>query len=235
MNFVLCFYYTRVPRYEFFGIEMVLNSVNQTSWVQRSYLNVSEQEYLGHGSRSCQATAGNLGVSLSQAVSGSRFKPSSREVAAQQLVARISLQGQFVVDDVPEGTRFHYGSEKNRHFITAIVDENFTMAFSVRAKGDPTQFGSGKDMFFNLMEKIEAEGLHVDRIKADWQFDTESVNARVLHENLARGMGLTATISKTWTARCVAQYGFHPFTIVGYGHCFEVVFKRRQALGENRF
>lgn len=227
MNFVLCLCYTRVQWYEWVGIEMGSNTVNQASWVQRSDLNVSQQEYFGAGHRSCQEAAGRLGVGLSKAVSGSRVGASSLQLLAQQPVARINLQDLFVVNDVLEGTRFHYGSEKARHFITAIVDEDGAMSFSVRAKGDRTQLGSGKDMFINLMEKIEAEGVHVERIKADWQFDTESVNAQVLRMSLAKGMGLTHAISGTWTARCAALYGFHPFSIVQHGHCAKVVFKRR--------
>lgn len=227
MNFVLYFGYKGVPRYEWVGIEMGSNTVNQAFGVQRSDQNVSQHEYFGSSHRSCQEAAGRLGVDLSKAVSGSRVGASSSQLLAQQPVARINLQGQFVVDDVLEGTRFHYGSEKARHFITAIVDEDGAMSFSVRAKGDRTQFGSGKDMFINLMEKIEAEGLHLERIKADWQFDTESVNAQVLRMSLAKGMGLPHAISGTWTARCAALYGFHPFSILQYGHCAEVVLKRR--------
>jgi hypothetical protein len=145
---------------------------------------------------------------------------------AVQNLARLNLIDLISVKEDIEGTHFHYEPEKNRHFIKATVDENNALSFGVRAKGDRAQFGTGRDMFVGLMQKIENEGLTVERVKADWQLDTESVNAQAFRANLAQGMGPRAAAKNTWTGQRLAEYGFRPSSVEQHGYCYNLVFKK---------
>lgn len=139
--------------------------------------------------------------------------------------ARVDLKDEFEVDDSDEEINIVYTAIEHEHFLNATVRNN-VLNFYVRAEGDASTFGSGKDMFISLMNRLEEESIRVDKIQAEWEVDSDSVNTAVFLENLGRGLSPKAAAHDTWTGRLVAQYGFSPRSIEKRRNCYYVMFKK---------
>jgi hypothetical protein len=49
--------------------------------------------------------------------------------------------------------------------------------------------GTGKDMFYSLMNRIKSDGIDVNRIRGSWYSDTGSVNYETFKSLLDGGVG----------------------------------------------
>jgi hypothetical protein len=140
-------------------------------------------------------------------------------------VARVDLKDKFEIKRSHKETTIVYTGVEFEHLLEATV-KNKTLNFYVCALEDASQFGSGKDMFISLMNRLQEESIEVDKIRAEWGIGCNSVNTEVFLNNQKLGMSPPTAARNTWTGRLVAEYGFHPRSIAKHGSCYHVMFKK---------
>lgn len=139
--------------------------------------------------------------------------------------ARVNLTDQYRVQRFRHITTIKYEPIPGEHYITAGIDSQGTLRLSIRAKGERSIYGTGKDMWINLMNKIDEERLYFNRIEDQWDTSTDSDNASEFMSNLERGMNRTEAAKNTWSGRMMGSYNMTPTQFRQSGSSFYVTFE----------
>jgi hypothetical protein len=90
--------------------------------------------------------------------------------------------------------------------------------------------GTGKDMFYSLMNRIKSDGIDVNRIRGSWYSDTGSVNYETFKSLLDGGVGSESAALRTWTGQRAQEFGFdrvESVTETMFGD-YQVIFTKSQ-------
>lgn len=63
-------------------------------------------------------------------------------------------------------------------------------------------------MFSSAMQRLNQEGVQVNKIRGAWLSNTDSVNTAQYSANLAKGMSPNDAALNTWTGKLAQKYGF---------------------------
>ena len=97
--------------------------------------------------------------------------------------------------------------EDGIHGLEVHVDKNGVLGFNIRAQGDASVYGSGRDMFISMMQRLEKDGVAVNKIRGYWMSGTDSVNYQQFIQNASR-LGEAKAAQQTWTGKIASDYGF---------------------------
>jgi large repetitive protein len=101
------------------------------------------------------------------------------------------------------------------------------LGFEVKAGGDASKLGSGKDMFYSLMQRAESEGIAVNGVRGYWIDGTNSTNYMGYRSALKSGLTPHAAALQTWTGQRAAEFGFtHVSAVVDNGRTIMAWFVR---------
>jgi filamentous hemagglutinin len=97
--------------------------------------------------------------------------------------------------------------EDGIHGLEVHIDKNGVLGFNIRAQGDASVYGSGRDMFISMMQRLEKDGVAVNKIRGYWMSGTDSVNYQQFVQN-ASSLGKVKAAQQTWTGKIASDYGF---------------------------
>lgn len=118
------------------------------------------------------------------------------------------------------------------HGLNLEVNANGVLTLEVKAGGDATKLGSGKDMFYSAMQRLSSEKIAVNEIQGFWVSPDllkakDTVNAAEYIANRAKGWSEIKSAQNTWTGRVAAEYGFTQVTNVrDTGAFIEAAFRK---------
>ncbi|WP_141243617.1 hypothetical protein [Pseudomonas indica] len=87
------------------------------------------------------------------------------------------------------------------------MDKNGVLGFNIRAQGDVSVNGSGRDMFISAMQRIESDGVAVKEIRGYWIKNSDSVNYAQYASSM-EALGTEKAALNTWTGKIAQEYGF---------------------------
>lgn len=121
----------------------------------------------------------------------------------------------------------------DRHGLAATIGHDKevgldgVLGFEIKAGGDASTLGSGKDMFYSLMQRAESEGVAVNGVRAYWIDGTNSTNYMGYRAGLESGLTPHAAALQTWTGQRAADFGFtHVSAVVDNGRTIKAWFVR---------
>ena len=142
--------------------------------------------------------AGN-GVRISNGASGLH----------RSLTPRIDLTDHFNLITSRSGSRtYRYmDPEDGIHGLEVHVDKNGVLGFNIRAQSDASVYGSGRDMFISMMQRLGKDGVAVNKIRGYWMSGPDSVNYLQFIQNTSK-IGEVKAAQQTWTGKIASDYGF---------------------------
>jgi hypothetical protein len=125
------------------------------------------------------------------------------------------------------GRYYSYLDPDDGHGLAIYVDKNGILGSDIRAQGDASVLGSGRDMFLSAMQRLRADGVNVSAIRGLWLPGSrkDSVNWVEFHENLPT-MSPQAAAANTWTGRIAADLGYTQVSQPRVGGTVEVYFTK---------
>ncbi|SEN62644.1 hemagglutinin repeat-containing protein [Pseudomonas sp. NFACC39-1] len=125
-----------------------------------------------------------------------------------ELSPRVDISDEFKVITQKDGTRtYRYLDPADGNHGLEISVVNGVLGFEIRAQGDASALGSGRDMFISAMKRLENDGVEVNSIRGYWEKGTDSVNYKQYMD--ASGLiGKENAALNTWTGKIAQDYGF---------------------------
>jgi hypothetical protein len=127
---------------------------------------------------------------------------------------RVDISEQIMVTIHSDGSRtYTYGSPEF-HGIRADVDSEGVLGFDVAAWGDADVHGSGRDMFYSLMNRLNQDDVQINQIRGVWNRTSDpddSVNYYEYRNSLESSPNITESEAAlgTWTGQRAQEYGFN--------------------------
>lgn len=125
-----------------------------------------------------------------------------------EFTPRVDVSDEFKVIVQKDGTRtYSYldPADGNHGLVVSVV--NGVLGFEIRAQGDASALGSGRDMFYSAMKRLESDGVEVNSIRGYWVKGTDSVNYQQ-YVDASGVMGKENAALNTWTGKIAQDYGF---------------------------
>ena len=117
------------------------------------------------------------------------------------------------------------------HGFRADISSDGVLGFDIRANGDPELFGTGQDMFYGMMNRLEKEGVEVNQIRGWWNPGDvhDSVNFNQFNSAIDSGKSKVQAAMETWTGKRANEYGFgNVVSVENVGSAVVVLFGRSQ-------
>jgi hypothetical protein len=133
--------------------------------------------------------------------------------------SRVDLTGKFKIKPLANGTVSVKYENPNRHGIAAIVEADGTLAFDVNAGGNVSKLGSGKDMFYSMMQELAAKDIQVNRIRGLWYPGAKSTNFTMYQTGRWSGLAPQEAALNTWTGDARARIRIYACTACGRHEC----------------
>jgi hypothetical protein len=147
-----------------------------------------------------------------------------------QLSPRIDISDHFAMTPKGGEVRLRYRAEvdADMHYLDATVNRDGILGFDISAQGNRELYGSGKDMFYSLMNRLEREGVEVKGIRGQWYDGQGSDNYAQFRNLLDQKMSPADAALNTWTGKRAQEFGFNsPIKINDYGTDVQVIFGRK--------
>lgn len=124
--------------------------------------------------------------------------------------------------------RYRAEVDADMHYLDATVNRDGILGFDISAQGNRELYGSGKDMFYSLMNRLEREGVEVKGIRGQWYEGQGSDNYAQFRSLLDQKMSPADAAINTWTGKRAQEFGFNsPIKINDYGTDVQVIFGRK--------
>lgn len=154
-------------------------------------------------SRRRKASEGRPGVFTEDSAGGCTSRP----------IPKVNVSAQFErinLSTSPPTSVFQYLNSSKGHGLCGVIDPDGKLGFDIKAQGDRSVLGTGRDMFISLMQHLEEEGIPVLVIEGKWNLgpNKHSDNTAEYQKNLDEGMSPEDAAKNTWTGRMVKEFGF---------------------------
>jgi hypothetical protein len=130
------------------------------------------------------------------------------------LTPRVDLTSAFKVKPYRNGSFDLDYRYPDRHGLAATIGTDKTigidgiLGFEIKAGGDVAKLGSGKDMFYSMMQRANAEGITVNGVRGYWIDGTNSTNYAMYRAAVSEDMTAEQAALRTWTGQRSVEYGF---------------------------
>jgi hypothetical protein len=125
-----------------------------------------------------------------------------------RLEPRVDVASKFKFKSRDNGAYSLSYGRSDTHGLDAYVDKNGILGFEIKAGGDATRLGSGKDMFYSMMRRLQSEGVEVNGINGQWQAGGRSTNYDGYHAARLTGASAEEAAATTWTGQRAEEFGF---------------------------
>ncbi|BCX73166.1 hemagglutinin repeat-containing protein [Acinetobacter sp. Tol 5] len=122
---------------------------------------------------------------------------------------KIDITDEFIFKNQNGIITMRYGNPEGVAGLIVNVDKNGILGFDIRSAPDhPYMNASGVDMFSSAIQRLNQEGIQVNKIRGAWISGTDSVNTAQYSANLAKGMSPNDAALNTWTGKIAQRHGY---------------------------
>ena len=142
---------------------------------------------------------------------------------------KVDVANEFAISVFKDGgVELRYGNPDGVAGLVVNVNKEGVLGFDIRAaQNHPLYEASGTDMFASAMQRLESEGVQVNKIRGAWVQGSDSVNTAQYMKNIASGMSKEDAALNTWTGQISQRYGYGKVDkIETVGEVIYVIFKK---------